>query len=342
MTTEQDLFAAIVATPDDDGPRLVYADWLEEHGDSERCEFIRAQCTWPTLPELVDVSERVEMRELMLEGEKKLAGLKGYVSSKSMFDMANQCYHIIGKKKNPHRQALQDRAEELLNEYRSKWFETDAYFRFDIERGFPAKLYCTKDVFFGRDGPSRQKRACSVCRGTQEMRVYIAPPVSYRFRETRHINPYDRMHNEVKSMPCWHCGGLGFRGGVFLGLESATKDPRMNWPLTAIELTDRMPRTPQENYYEPEAREWECVTDDGQENHFIIPRRAFDYMPVCNRIRRNQRNWWLGQQVVNMPYRSEEDAMKALSDVCVAWYRQKRGIRHVLKHYRHQLADKPY
>lgn len=35
------LLRAIVAHPDDDTPRLVYADWLEEHGDSEQAGFIR-------------------------------------------------------------------------------------------------------------------------------------------------------------------------------------------------------------------------------------------------------------------------------------------------------------
>jgi uncharacterized protein (TIGR02996 family) len=30
--------------PDDDIPRLVLADWMEEHGDPERAEFIRLQC----------------------------------------------------------------------------------------------------------------------------------------------------------------------------------------------------------------------------------------------------------------------------------------------------------
>jgi uncharacterized protein (TIGR02996 family) len=32
---------AIVENPDDDTPRLVYADWLDEHGDPARTEFIR-------------------------------------------------------------------------------------------------------------------------------------------------------------------------------------------------------------------------------------------------------------------------------------------------------------
>jgi uncharacterized protein (TIGR02996 family) len=35
---------AIIASPDDDTPRLVCADWLDEHGEPERAELIRVQC----------------------------------------------------------------------------------------------------------------------------------------------------------------------------------------------------------------------------------------------------------------------------------------------------------
>ena len=35
------LLRAIVSHAEDDTPRLVYADWLEEHGDAEQAEFIR-------------------------------------------------------------------------------------------------------------------------------------------------------------------------------------------------------------------------------------------------------------------------------------------------------------
>jgi uncharacterized protein (TIGR02996 family) len=41
------LLADILANPDDDAPRLVYADWLDEHGgeaEQARAEFIRVQC----------------------------------------------------------------------------------------------------------------------------------------------------------------------------------------------------------------------------------------------------------------------------------------------------------
>src|SRR5215212_7800179 len=36
--------AAINANLDDDTPRLVFADWLQENGDEPRAEFIRIQC----------------------------------------------------------------------------------------------------------------------------------------------------------------------------------------------------------------------------------------------------------------------------------------------------------
>jgi uncharacterized protein (TIGR02996 family) len=44
MTDADRFLATIIATPDDDVPRLVFADWLEEHGDADRAEFIRLQC----------------------------------------------------------------------------------------------------------------------------------------------------------------------------------------------------------------------------------------------------------------------------------------------------------
>lgn len=45
MTAEEVAFhKAIAASPDDDLPRLVYADWLDEHGRGEMAELIRVQC----------------------------------------------------------------------------------------------------------------------------------------------------------------------------------------------------------------------------------------------------------------------------------------------------------
>src|SRR4051794_19420115 len=44
MPDDDAFLRAIIDNPDDDLPRLVYADWLDEHGDPDRAEFIRVQC----------------------------------------------------------------------------------------------------------------------------------------------------------------------------------------------------------------------------------------------------------------------------------------------------------
>src|SRR3954452_707004 len=51
MSDDNAFLRAILGQPDDDAPRLVYADWLEEHGDADRAEFIRLQCELARLPE---------------------------------------------------------------------------------------------------------------------------------------------------------------------------------------------------------------------------------------------------------------------------------------------------
>jgi uncharacterized protein (TIGR02996 family) len=43
MTSNEAFLQAILEDPDDDAPRLIYADWLEERSDP-RSEFIRVQC----------------------------------------------------------------------------------------------------------------------------------------------------------------------------------------------------------------------------------------------------------------------------------------------------------
>jgi uncharacterized protein (TIGR02996 family) len=43
MTCDEAFLESILEEPDDDAPRLIYADWLDEHGEGERAEFIRVQ-----------------------------------------------------------------------------------------------------------------------------------------------------------------------------------------------------------------------------------------------------------------------------------------------------------
>ena len=55
----------IRANPGDDTLRLVYADWLDDHGDPARAEFIRAGCELAGLGEGAAASLRERTRELL-------------------------------------------------------------------------------------------------------------------------------------------------------------------------------------------------------------------------------------------------------------------------------------
>ena len=48
---EQPFLDAILARPADDGPRLVYADWLDEAGDPARADLVRVQVALARLPQ---------------------------------------------------------------------------------------------------------------------------------------------------------------------------------------------------------------------------------------------------------------------------------------------------
>jgi uncharacterized protein (TIGR02996 family) len=54
MTTpsaaEAAFLRAIFDQPEEDGPRLVYADWLDERGEADRAELIRVQCRLESMP----------------------------------------------------------------------------------------------------------------------------------------------------------------------------------------------------------------------------------------------------------------------------------------------------
>jgi uncharacterized protein (TIGR02996 family) len=70
VSEEKALIGSVIATPEDDAPRLVYADWLEEHGRAERAELIRVQCELSRLrhgsPEYLQRGEKLEAREAEL------------------------------------------------------------------------------------------------------------------------------------------------------------------------------------------------------------------------------------------------------------------------------------
>lgn len=60
MNERDALLRHVLAHPDDDAPRLVMADWFDEHGEADRAAFIRLQIA--------------EENEPLLRGRVRVAG----------------------------------------------------------------------------------------------------------------------------------------------------------------------------------------------------------------------------------------------------------------------------
>src|SRR5262249_20861921 len=79
MIENEALLSAISADPDDDSLRLVYADWLEEHGQPDRARLIRVQIETARLPDNTEppTALQVEEEQLLEACEKALPQLEG-------------------------------------------------------------------------------------------------------------------------------------------------------------------------------------------------------------------------------------------------------------------------
>ena len=104
-TEQVALWSAIRANPDDDTPRLVYADWLQENGDEDRAEFIRVQCALAASP-------RTKAKE------------------RQALEVKEQRLHKL------HREKWLEPFRKLFRSAK-KWHPTDLWFtRFVFRRGF--------------------------------------------------------------------------------------------------------------------------------------------------------------------------------------------------------------
>jgi uncharacterized protein (TIGR02996 family) len=81
-----DFLQEIAALPEDDIPRLIYADWLEERGDP-RAEFIRVQCELAAMDRDDERREELEYRErdLLFEHEDEWVGRIAKIATSWVF-----------------------------------------------------------------------------------------------------------------------------------------------------------------------------------------------------------------------------------------------------------------
>jgi uncharacterized protein (TIGR02996 family) len=91
MNERQAFLRAIEAEPQDDVPRLVYADWLEEYGEADRARFIRLQCRH--LPE----QEGEAAALLERHSAEWTAGLPGWAKNVKFVRGFPHFYSLTGK-----------------------------------------------------------------------------------------------------------------------------------------------------------------------------------------------------------------------------------------------------
>jgi uncharacterized protein (TIGR02996 family) len=70
MNERETLLRAVCEHPDDDTPRLVFADWLQEHGEEKRAEFVRLQIEIAGLPDGKKKLKKQEREKALLDAHR--------------------------------------------------------------------------------------------------------------------------------------------------------------------------------------------------------------------------------------------------------------------------------
>lgn len=159
IPSHRDFLRAIIAAPDDDLPRLAYADWLEESGEAELAEFIRVQC------ELAKPENRDTDWVDMVLDVRKLAKRENELACHEKIDFHyGECLDFYW---------TTDQIKPKEDDYRHSFAI--------VRRGFIAEIHLTLSQFFGGecgrcDGEGRWYdnegyyergwRKCKHCHGT--------------------------------------------------------------------------------------------------------------------------------------------------------------------------------
>ncbi len=165
--------AAVCASPDDDAPRLIYADYLDEHGESERAEFIGVQ--------------------VAMEPLRHPAG--GLVADMAM-PGGKRIRRRLAKEREEKWTALSRRERELLGPSSERidgriyfaravaWFLDDAplwlAFRPEWRRGFVAAVTCTAADWLAHEAalywrPAQGRPCPATAQPIEEVRLTTRP-----------------------------------------------------------------------------------------------------------------------------------------------------------------------
>lgn len=117
MTDRELLLKAVLANPEEDLPRLMYADEIEE-SEPARAEFIRLQCELAKTPEWLDRSETKSLKGATLDPGGYSITLREpfarQADSTTIYKTDDKTLTLYWREQNPEYRRLQERASELL------------------------------------------------------------------------------------------------------------------------------------------------------------------------------------------------------------------------------------
>ena len=217
--TEQSLLRAVLETPDDDLPRLVMADWFDEHGDPERAEYIRASINFAK--EYIDPPKEYLPGMMMSARQFAVSKNQGHIPFDSKWHsdiggMRGWAVHpSLPFTSEPEKYSQYMVSRDKLKEWFPLCF-ADPKIQWTLKRGWPYKLECDTARFIGG--------SCSACSGTGR----------YMPMQRWFINTFNR--GEAGSIdqtePCKDC----LESGYYPNLHDVVGS---NFPITEIHLVDK-------------------------------------------------------------------------------------------------------
>ena len=195
MTEEEAFIAAIVASPADDTPRLVFADWLEENGRPDRAELIRLQCRLEPDRERFDDAAVNELHRQVVQLLR--SSWPGHVSFR---DQEDRWFAAAS--------GLPWDSPNLTTEWRRGFVETVGlhagnFVRYgrDVRRRYPL---LRKLVVFALNGWGERLAACEWLDGIRELELACW----YSDDDARAVAGSPHL-GAVERLVCWSGGGLG-------------------------------------------------------------------------------------------------------------------------------------
>lgn len=221
MSDEAAFLTAIRAQPSDDTARLVYADWLQEHGQDDRAEFIRVQCEIARF----GTSSRQQLRKEALKALRRQkealhasVGRRGRVIvDDAIWKLANAMANKLFDEGESRRRVLTRRELDLLDAHRKEWFpllgrspgfaEDEPLRWWPIQDALPSGA---RSLHYRIDGTPRRGFLDSLTLDTRDWFRYAAL--------IRATHPVTRVKLSVR--PIFGVGGATWKpGGVWLAPE---------------------------------------------------------------------------------------------------------------------------